>query len=239
MKWMKKAARRGRDPGAFREALRNRLAPLRYWAPGGYRASRYWADRLSRFRFDLKGVGNAALSSAENERMYRRAGEVFLSLCQTLKIEFSRTEMLDIGCGTGYYAGIFREQGGKSYLGVDVADVLFPELRRRFPGFSFLKLDVAAEALPGTFGLISMIDVTQHITSAEGFSFALRNLREHLAPGGTFTVTSWLDGRARRSFYEVSRAFDVYHAAFPGCRFSPPLPFRDKWIFGITAPSAP
>jgi len=239
MNWMKRAARWAGNPRSLGEALRARFDPLRYWAPGGYRASRYWADRLFRFRFDLQGVGNAALSSGENERMYRRAGEVFLSLCRTLKIEFSRTEMLDIGCGTGYYAGIFREQGGKSYLGVDVADVLFPELRRRFPGFSFLKLDVAAEALSGTFGLIAMIDVTQHITSPKGFSFALRNVREHLAPGGTFTVTSWLDGRARRSFYEVSRALDVYNAAFPGCRFSPPLPFRDKWIFGITAPSAP
>jgi len=233
MNWRERAARWLKNPRSLSEAIRARCDPLRYWGPQGYRAGRYWSDRLSRYGSDLRGVGNASLTSEENERLHREGAKIFLSLCREEGIEFSRTRLLDIGCGTGYYAELFREGGGTSYLGVDLSDVLFPDLRRRFPGFDFRRLDVSRKRLEGTFDLVIMIDVTQHITSPGGFAFAMRNVRERIAPDGCLILTSWLDSKARKSFYETARGAEAYREAFPGWRMSPPRPFRDKKIFSL------
>jgi SAM-dependent methyltransferase len=237
MSLRKRASSVLKNPRSLLSTLRARLDPLRYWGPQGYRAGRYWSDRLARFRSDLRGVGNASLTSAENEKLHREGAQVFLSLCRGEGIDFPRARLLDIGCGTGYYASLFREGGGKSYLGADITSVLFPDLRSRFPGFSFRRIDVSRERLEGAFDLVIMIDVAQHITSPEGFAFAMKNVRESLAPGGRFIVTSWLDRNARRSFYEIARGEEDYRAAFPGWRMSAPLPFRDKKIFSLRPPN--
>jgi hypothetical protein len=76
-------------------------------------------------------------------------------------------------------------------------------------------------------------DVTQHITKPARFERAMQTIRGNLAEGGVFVVTSWLDASARRSFFEVSRDLAAYQGQFPGYRFSPPRPFRDKFVFSI------
>lgn len=50
----------------------------------GYDAAKYWRARHARYGFDLRGVGNASLSSDENSQQYLHAKETFLALCQQL-----------------------------------------------------------------------------------------------------------------------------------------------------------
>jgi len=206
----------------------------RYLTPNGHNAEQYWQDRLSKYGFDLKGVCRIDLPYKENAKQCLKAKEHFLSLCYAEKIDFRKCRMLDIGCGTGFYARIFLESGGRQYLGVDITEVLFSKLRQDFPEFKFQRLDIATESLDGQFDLIIMIDVTQHITKDDKFSFAMQNIKSHLSEGGVFIVTSWVSSKARRSFYEVSRPLEAYKKEFPDYRFSKPLPFRDKFIFSIS-----
>ena len=201
--------------------------------PDAYDPARYWSERLGGFGFSLRGVGNKRLTDAQNELDYRAAAVVLLGLCRDAGVDFAGASVLDVGCGTGFYAEALRRMGVRSYLGVDITDVLFGPLRTKLPGFEFRRLDASREELDGLFDLVVMIDVTQHITAEDGFSFAMGNVRRHLAPGGVFVVTSWLDARARGSFYEVSRPMAAYLREFPGWQFSTPLPFRDKFIFTI------
>jgi len=218
-----------------RLAVRIREASQRrkYGRADGYDAARYWRDRHSRYGFDLRGVGNKGLSDAENRRAYEEAGGTFVALCREAGVRFETARMLDVGCGTGFYAGVFRDRGGRDYTGVDIADVLLPELRERYPDFRFRQQDVTSEPLEEEFDLIAMIDVTQHITDPAKFSFAMRNLRAALAPSGTLILTSWLDEEARRSYYEVSRSIDRYAAELDGCTIGEPVPFRDKFMFAV------
>ncbi|AFY32500.1 bifunctional 2-polyprenyl-6-hydroxyphenol methylase/3-demethylubiquinol 3-O-methyltransferase UbiG [Calothrix sp. PCC 7507] len=215
------------------KVIRKCVQLFKYWDIEGYQAEKYWSDRHSQYQFNLQGVGNAALTHEDNEQMYLKAKEVFLSVCHEMKIDFTKIRMLDIGCGTGFYAKIFRENGGKNYLGVDITDVLFDQLEKDLSGFKFHKLDVSRETLNHRFDLIIMIDVTQHITNNEKFSFAMQNIRSSLSENGIFIVTSWLNENARQRFYEVSRSLQAYQAEFPDCTFSQPIPFRDKFIFAI------
>jgi len=223
-----------KDPiGTITRELRRRLRRYKYQSRYVEDAEPHWANRLGKYGFDLRGVGNEGLSHEENERVYLQARGVFETLCKNENVDFAKVRMLDVGCGTGFYAKVFAENGGTDYLGVDITDTLFDRLREEFPTFKFRKLDITKQQLDGLFGLIIMIDVTQHITDEEKFSFAMQNIKSHLNQNGIFIVTSWLRERTQFNYYEVSRPFEVYKKEFPDFIFSTPLPFRDKFIFAI------
>lgn len=202
--------------------------------PGIYRPQAYWRHRLRKYEFDLRGVGHKGLSHQENERTYSTARSVFLELCCEQRIDFRSAHMLDVGCGTGFYAKAFQQAGGQHYLGIDITDVLFAKLRAQFLGFDFMKLDITSQELCGVFDLVVMIDVTQHIVSRRKFSSAMRNIRSHLRQDGILILTSWLSEKiVRRTSYEVARPLWLYKKEFPGCEFSEPRKFRDKYIFSV------
>ncbi len=199
-----------------------------------YKPKQYWKNRFSKYGFDLRGVGNCTLSLQENEAIFLEAREIFLSFCEREGIDFSHVNALEIGTGTGSYTNIFRENGGQNYLGIDITDKLFPELRKKFPDFEFKKSDITKKRLTSQFDFIIMIDVTQHIVDDDKLSFAMQNIRSHLADNGVFITTSWLaDTRIQRTYYEVARPLDYYKTEFPDYLFSQPIPFRDKFIFSI------
>jgi len=202
--------------------------------PDRYRADKYWKNRLDKYGLDLRGVGNCTLSSEENERQYREAERVFLDFCRAEAIELKNARVLDIGCGTGFYAEVLRNQGVRAYTGLDITDALFDQLRARYPDFTFMQGDITRSIPPGPYDLILMIDVTQHIVDAERFSSAMRNVSRALAPQGTLVVTAWLTPEfVQRQPHEVARPMEYYRREFPDYSFSEPRPFRDKYVFAV------
>lgn len=223
-----------KDPiGITRRELRRLLRKYRYQSIYEENSEPYWSNRLEKYGFDLRGVGDEGLSHEENEQMYLQARKVFEILCKNENIDFAKVRTLEVGCGAGFYTKVFAENGGIDYLGVDITDTLFGKLRKEFPAFKFLKLDITKKQLEGLFDLIIMIDVTQHITDEEKFSFAMQNIKSHLADRGVFVVTSSLSERAQLNYYVVSRPLEAYRKEFPDFVFSTPLPYRDKFIFTI------
>lgn len=223
----------GRRLGALPRRL---LWSLGHSAPGGDRAEEFWNDIYCRYGFDLRGVGCVCISHEENVQAYHHAKKVFLDLCRREGLDLGSARIVDIGCGTGFYAQALLENGARDYLGIDISDVLFEELREMFPGCKFQKLDVTCQELDGQFDLVIMIDVAQHIVNQRSFSFAMQNVRSHLSKGGLFIVTSWLSKKVvRRGFYEVERPIAHYQRAFPqtGYAFGKPIPFRDKFMLSI------
>ncbi len=208
--------------------LRRLGSTLRFWRPGGYRARRYWEARHGRFGFDMRGVGDLRLSDGENRAEYAGAEAAFLGLCAREGIALDRGRVLEVGCGTGFYTRLCLEAGAQDYTGIDIAETLFPELRRRYPAAVFERCDITERAPAGTFGLILMIDVEQHIVDEARFGRAMQQLQCCLEPGGALVMTSWLaPERRRRTLYEVERP----RSAYAGWRMGEPAPFRDKWIF--------
>jgi 2-polyprenyl-3-methyl-5-hydroxy-6-metoxy-1,4-benzoquinol methylase len=202
--------------------------------PGHYNAEDYWHKRHSQYRFDLRGVGNKTLSAEHNAIDYDNAGTLILSLCHDYSVDLSSAEVLDVGCGSGFYAALLSTHGARNYLGIDITDVLFDELRGKYPSFAFLKCDITTSCPTSQYDLILMLDVTQHITNDELFYSAMRNVAGSLAPNGVLFVTSWLDGAIRQSSYERSRTLAAYIKALPHFVLSSPRPFRDKFIFVVT-----
>ena len=73
---------------------------------------------------DPRGVGNRTLTSEENRAEYDKAAGVFLDLCLREGVDFAGCNVLDIGCGNGFYTRLLQQQGVRSYTGIDITDVL-------------------------------------------------------------------------------------------------------------------
>ena len=174
------------------------------------------------------------MSSVENEKMYQQARETFEELCTQEGINLPNAKILDIGCGTGFYAEVFRSYGNKNYLGIDITDQLFFKLKNEFPSYRFNKLDITKDTIDERFDVIIMIDVSQHIVDDMLFSSAMKTIYSCLSENGTFIVTSWLSDQFKKKRpYEVERPISYYKKEFMNVNFSNPLPFRDKYIFTI------
>jgi len=212
------------------------IAPLKYRSGNGYDARRYWQDRFERYGFSLKGVGDEGLSEAENEKMYKEAGRVFLDMCRREGVDFSSARVLEIGCGNGFYTGLLAGQGVSRYTGVDITDVFFPELRKRHPGFEFRRLDVTADKLDGEFDLVVMIDVIEHITEADKLRAALEQVKTCLAAGGVFVVAPVLERGRRSLFYVRFWGREDIQKSFGGCSQGESVPFRYSRMLAIRKP---
>ncbi|MBN1123468.1 MAG: class I SAM-dependent methyltransferase [Sedimentisphaerales bacterium] len=202
--------------------------------PLQYRAEKYWTDRLSKYGLDLRGVGNWTLSSDENEKKYLEAKNYFLDFCKKERLDFKGAHVLDIGCGTGFYTNILKNEGVSEYTGIDITDALFSKLQKKYPDFTFIKADISKSFPKGSFDFVLMIDVTQHIVDDRMFSSAMKNISSVLSEKGIFIVTSWLSPCfVQRQPHEVARSMEYYTREFPDCSFSEPSSFRDKYLFTV------
>lgn len=224
-----------RNPAGFlwRSFLKVCVGPLLYGRGERYQASKFWRDRYSKYGLSLQGSGDEGFSEAENREMYRRAAASLLELGRREGIAWAGLRVLDIGCGTGYYTGILRDQGIGSYTGVDVTDVLFEEHRKSFPGYRFITADATAERLDGKYDVILMLDVIQNIVTPEKFAFAMENVKEALADGGIFLVAPIMPENRKHLYYMHFWTRGDIQGNFPGFRMGDMLPFRNDHIVAI------
>jgi hypothetical protein len=61
--------------------------------------------------------------------------------------------------------------------------------------------DITAKAPQGTFDLVMMIDVAEHIVDSAAFDRCIANLAAAVGPGGTLLVGPLLGRGARHLFY--------------------------------------
>ena len=231
-----------RDPvGVLVGRLRLLALRLRYGRLEGDQAAAFWSDRHAKFGADdLRGVGRESWSHEANAADYADAQQRVRGHVDRLGLALEGARVLDLGCGVGTYAQMLREAGVVDYVGVDIAPTLLPELRARFPGYRFEQHDLSRSAPQGPFDLIVMIDVTQHLVAEGAFPAAMGHVRDALAPGGAFVVTSWLKGPERLSFFEVARPLAAYEEQFPSPEFTlgEREPFREKFLFAIRRASS-
>lgn len=224
------------DPiGFFRRAFyKTFVAPLKYRTKDGYDAARYWSDRFARYGSSLKGVGDEGLSEQTNRAMYEKASAAFRDLCRQEGIDIASARVLEIGCGNGFYTALLKEQGVSHYLGLDITDTLFPTLTARFPGFQFNRQDITTDVLEGTFDLILMIDVIEHIVTEEKLDFAMSNVQRCLAGNGKFMVAPVVAQRRHSLFYVRFWTVDDIKNRLSACLFGEPKPFRDDSLLIVT-----
>ena len=211
--------------------------PIRTYLEGGhYDAARYWADRHNRFRHSFRGVGDTSRSEEENVHDYMIAVDAIANLLRSVSCDPRGKAILDIGCGNGFWTGIFQKWGVANYTGIDITDALFVQLRDRYPALEFIAGDFQQLPLRSGFQIITMIDVSQHVTSDTQLQGMLRRARSLLAKDGVFIITFWDQARPQENFYETFRLFGSYTAALHGMAHTEPMRYRDKFIAAFYDP---
>lgn len=209
------------------------IGPIVYGQGDDYDAGKYWSERFSKYGQSLQGVGNEGISEQENERAYAEAAKLFLDVCHREHIDFQSARVLEIGCGTGFYTQMLYSLGVRKYLGVDITDVLFPVLRKRFSQFNFVKKDITIDKIEGEFDLIVMIDVIEHIVKHSKFTAAMKNIKSCLAPQGVFVVAPLAEVKRKELFYVNFWAVDNLQTEFTGHSFGGLVPFRNGYILTV------
>jgi SAM-dependent methyltransferase len=152
-----------------------------------YRPAEYWSRRLED-HFDLRGTGHLSYSPAYNRWVYRRKRQVLHSALRDVR---QTSPALDVGAGTGWVVNELLA-AGNDVEGCDVTDVAVERLRQRFPRIPFFRCELGSDRLPrpdATYNLVTMLDVSYHITDDDDWRRAVEELARVLQPHGALVVT--------------------------------------------------
>jgi SAM-dependent methyltransferase len=160
----------------------------------------YWDDRLRR-HWGPEGVGSLPYGRSFNRWRYRVRAHVFRRLVRRLALAPTELDVLDVGCGTGFYLGRWRALGVRSLSGLDISEWAVAQLALEYPTATFYRADIgAASPLPDeAFDVVTAFDVLTHIVDDELYRRALRNLHRALRPGGVLLYSdAFLHGPSKQ-----------------------------------------
>ena len=121
--------------------------------------------------------------------------------------------VLDVGCAAGYFLEVMGQEGWE-VTGLEPSDAIRPQAQERL-GSDRVLAGVLGEVdlAPGSFDLVTMWDVIEHIPDVVA---AARAVRELLAPGGLFLIeTQNVSSRAAKllgkKWQHYKHAEHIYH----------------------------
>jgi len=99
--------------------------------------------------------------------------------------------LLELGCGTGKHAELFRGQGYQPE-GVDMSATMLDQARKAYPAIAFHLGDARKVRLNKRFDIVtSLFHVASYQTSNEDLAAYMATAREHLNQGGLFVFDFW------------------------------------------------
>lgn len=110
------------------------------------------------------------------------------AMARRLAARHAGARLLDYGCGDGTFLALVRDLFPES-AGAEIDPELVEDARRRFPGGPrFLHVADLSSLAPGSFGVVTCMEVLEHCT-AETAETVLADLRRLVAPGGVVLVS--------------------------------------------------
>jgi 2-polyprenyl-3-methyl-5-hydroxy-6-metoxy-1,4-benzoquinol methylase len=121
------------------------------------------------------------------------------------------TRVLDAGCGSGGFCGVMRRELGVEVCGCDLSESGIALARRNAPDCRFEQLSVYddfVEAFDTKWDAVVSIEVIEHLY--DPFAF-LERIRQSLAPGGIFILTTPYHGYLKNLLIALGGRYDRHH----------------------------
>ena len=183
----------------------------------------YWDERL-RKHWGPHGVGSLAYGRQYNRWLYRVRRHAFLDVRRSLDKDPRKARVLDVGCGTGFYLDLWREQGVAQLSGLDFSASTIERLRPEYPHVELHQADIGDSVPPaasGSFDIVGAFDVLFHIVDDTRYENALRNIHAMLDRDGLFLYSdNFIRSEPRRHLdYWKSRTLREIEAALERAGF--------------------
>lgn len=155
-------------------------------------AREFWDKRYNNFSLSESGwMGagehyNAYLYNCKRQALMRALAQIGLNKNSSLNV-------LDAGCGQGYFADFWQSDFPRvSYSGVDICEKVVAHLRQKFPRGEFFAGDVATWRHPQKkkFDIIHSFEVLHLVLSDAAVESAVCSLSDQLKPGGHLLITA-------------------------------------------------
>lgn len=176
-------------------------------------AKSYWEKRLQN-NWGLGGVGHIGYGVYYNRWLYKVRKKVFNYYIRSLNLNFEQSRVLDIGSGTGFYLDIWKSLRVKSVTGSDITKVSVKRLKKLYPEFSIVRLDIGSSLVEQNFfedkfDIATAFDVLFHIVDDKKFRKAIFNISQLLVSGGYFIFSdNFLHSKTIKNTHEVDRSIE-------------------------------
>ena len=175
----------------------------------------FWEHRLSK-RFSLRGVGNIDFSESYNSWLYRRKKQCIESCL--VETNLKGKNVLDIGCGTGYFVEWYLEQGA-NVCGIDITSISVERLKQKHQ-CKFYTQDITDPCYRlhnKKFDIVNMWDVVYHIVDSKCFYQAFDNIAKSLKDDGLLLFTDFFGASSdmRMADHVQARCLDTYKQCLP------------------------
>jgi SAM-dependent methyltransferase len=173
--------------------------------------SDYWESRLQE-NFGLHGAGFIGLGREYNNLLYKVRRNVFIHKMKSMHIDFTSSDVLDIGCGTGFYVDLWNKIGVRTVTGIDITNIAVRSLKSKYPGQEFYRADISNQQdienlNTKKYDIVSAFDILFHIVDDNRYENAIKNIHSILKAKGIFVFSdNFVHGPAIRSTYQVSRS---------------------------------
>jgi len=173
--------------------------------------SDYWESRLEK-NFGLHGTGFIGLGREYNNLLYKVKRNVFIRKMKSMAIDFTGLDVLDIGCGTGFYVDLWNKIGVRNVSGIDITNIAVRTLKSKYPDREFYRADISNQEdiekiNAKKYDIVSAFDILYHIVDDKKYDTAIKNIHSVLKPNGIFVFSDFfIHGPAQRSTYQVSRS---------------------------------
>jgi 2-polyprenyl-3-methyl-5-hydroxy-6-metoxy-1,4-benzoquinol methylase len=139
---------------------------------------------------------------------------IYEQLLRDLKVNVDGGKILDVGAGSGRWVRYFIQRFNPAMLtAVDFTQSSIDLLKRRYANVpnittKFRTADLTEPALDlgEKFDLINVMNVLFHIPEPDRFMTAMRNLANHLAPGGRIVTTEYMPRTTMRTNWMLVRS---------------------------------
>lgn len=221
----------------FLQNILNKMAkityyPLKYRRERGYDAEAYWRDRFRKHGMAFRGVGNEGMGEERNRQEYEKSLREFREALTKASVDFAGKRVLEIGVGNGFYLQLCSKDSAY-YCAVDITDVLFPELSKRYPDVHFVKADVCNLDIHEKFDIVMMIDVIEHIVDEKELCSAMTNIKKCLVGNGVFILGPIHKKTRKHLFYVHFWSLNMIAKYFQDYQIDVIKPFRNGYLLFI------